>query len=93
LAAVSDFFSRACVPGKWSPDEITDQLFSEWRILSFDLINEYFPFFLKIRHLNWQNGNIQTYARLVMIHTAVPMETNIPDSRERYAVSLKDWAK
>jgi hypothetical protein len=29
LAAVSDFFSRACVPGKWSPDEITDQLFSE----------------------------------------------------------------
>jgi len=43
--------------------------------------------------LNWQNGNIQTYARLVMIHTAVPMETNIPDSRERYAVSLKDWAK
>ncbi|XP_046441420.1 transferrin-like isoform X2 [Daphnia pulex] len=27
LAAVSDFFSRACVPGKWSPDEATDQLF------------------------------------------------------------------
>ena len=30
LAAVSKFFSRACVPGRWAPDEVTDQLFSEW---------------------------------------------------------------
>lgn len=29
LAAVSDFFSRACVPGKWAPDEATDAIFSE----------------------------------------------------------------
>jgi len=28
LAAVSDFFSRACVPGKWAPDDRTDQIFS-----------------------------------------------------------------
>lgn len=32
LAAVSNFFSRACVPGKWAPDDNTDQLFSESRI-------------------------------------------------------------
>lgn len=29
LAAVSKFFSRACVPGRWAPDEATDQLFSK----------------------------------------------------------------
>ncbi len=29
IAAVSDFFARACVPGKWAPDDNTDQLFSK----------------------------------------------------------------
>jgi hypothetical protein len=52
-----------------------------------------FYFFLKVRHFNWQNGNIPTYARRVMILTAAPMEMNIPVSRERYDASRKDWVK
>ena len=86
LAAVSDFFSRACVPGKWAPDDRTDQIFSNLNSLFLLLSLRKIVFFL-------QSRNMQIYAPLVAIHSAVLTETIIPVTKALCVALLKDWVK